>query len=307
MKLKNIKINFKIFLLSFVVFFFILLFFIDKINKIESYDIKDTVSYVWSDNSYTWILEKNFDDIEKSLWTKDKYELILKTYKNQIKQKQELISNTNNINFLYIPNFLEENITKTDKFSYLNDLIYSKLFKKFNFSFDIQFLRENTTLRARYKNNIVKIYNINSFSNEEFLSIFIHELWHYFDVKYLEKKVFSDLSNDFYNISWIDIKILKNGSDKDDFVSWYAMTNKYEDFSETFTYYILYNDDFRRKLSKSDILEKKYNFFSKYIFKNDEFKKTNFRFWSDFSDYIRDTTKIKFSVKNFLEYLKNWI
>ena len=35
-----------------------------------------------------------------------------------------------------------------------------------------------------------------------------------------------------------------------DFVSWYAMTNKYEDFAESFTYYILHNKDFLNKTKK---------------------------------------------------------
>jgi hypothetical protein len=45
------------------------------------------------------------------------------------------------------------------------------------------------------------------------------------------------------------------------------MTNKYEDFAESFTYYILHNDDFALKAEKSDILKKKYNFFNIFLFK----------------------------------------
>ena len=126
-------------------------------------------------------------------------------------------------------------------------------------------------------------------------------------MKYLEKQVIYDISDKFYDISWDDTKTLKNWSDKNDFVSWYAMTNKYEDFAESFTYYILFNDDFRKKTWKSNLLEEKYNFFSNYVFKNDEFKKTNFKYEHDLTDYVRDSTKINFSIKNFLEYLQNWI
>jgi hypothetical protein len=82
------------------------------------------------------------------------------------------------------------------------------------------------------------------------------------------------------------------------------MSNKYEDFAETFTYYILYNDDFRKKIQTSKVLKKKYDFFSQYVFRNDEFKKTNFRASEEITDYCRDITKIDFLLKNFLEYLE---
>jgi hypothetical protein len=39
------------------------------------------------------------------------------------------------------------------------------------------------------------------------------------------------------------------------------MTNKYEDFAESFTYYVLHNDDFKNKSTKSKILKKKYDYF----------------------------------------------
>jgi hypothetical protein len=54
------------------------------------------------------------------------------------------------------------------------------------------------------------------------------------------------------------------------------MTNKYEDFAESFTYYILHNDDFLKKTKQSDILLKKYNFFDKNLFIYNEFKNTDF-------------------------------
>jgi hypothetical protein len=49
------------------------------------------------------------------------------------------------------------------------------------------------------------------------------------------------------------------------------MTNKYEDFAETFTYFVLHNDDFLEKTKQSDILKAKYNFFIKYLFRENEF------------------------------------
>jgi hypothetical protein len=47
------------------------------------------------------------------------------------------------------------------------------------------------------------------------------------------------------------------------------MTNKYEDFAESFTYYILHNDDFLEKSRQSALLRAKYDFFSKYLFRDE--------------------------------------
>jgi len=81
------------------------------------------------------------------------------------------------------------------------------------------------------------------------------------------------------------------------------MTNKYEDFAESFVYYVLHNRDFLEKTKSNSILKEKYDFFSNYIFKNKEF------FFTKFDDekvkqYYRDITKIKFDKNKLLNYLE---
>jgi len=49
------------------------------------------------------------------------------------------------------------------------------------------------------------------------------------------------------------------------------MTNKYEDFAETFTYYVIHNRDFLEKTKNSKVLKQKYDFFSTYIFRDNSF------------------------------------
>jgi hypothetical protein len=44
---------------------------------------------------------------------------------------------------------------------------------------------------------------------DELISIFIHEFSHYIDIYYLNKTKEKDISNNFYNISWEETKILK--------------------------------------------------------------------------------------------------
>jgi hypothetical protein len=92
-----------------------------------------------------------------------------------------------------------------------------------------------------------------------------------------------------------------------DFVSGYSMTNKYEDFAESLTYYILHNNDFLEKSKKSQILKEKYNFFNFYVFNSKLFKDTDFSNNNKVKDYYRDITKINFSLENFLLYLKKSI
>ncbi len=83
------------------------------------------------------------------------------------------------------------------------------------------------------------------------------------------------------------------------------MTNKYEDFSESFTYYVLHNDDFLEKSKQSLIMREKYNFFRRYLFKGNDFFGTDFSDQNVIRSYYRDITKIPFDVNNFLQYMKN--
>jgi hypothetical protein len=82
------------------------------------------------------------------------------------------------------------------------------------------------------------------------------------------------------------------------------MTNKYEDFAESFTYYILHNKDFLIKSKSSKKLKNKYDFFWKYVFRNHIFEWTDFSKDNKIKNYYRDITKIDFSLENFLEFLK---
>jgi hypothetical protein len=92
------------------------------------------------------------------------------------------------------------------------------------------------------------MYGILSLSDEEFLSVLIHEFAHYFDIYSLTDDESDDLSLDFYSISWDSVTRVKPGHSSIDFVSGYALTNQYEDFAETYTYYILHNKSFRNKM-----------------------------------------------------------
>jgi len=84
------------------------------------------------------------------------------------------------------------------------------------------------------------------------------------------------MSNDFYSISWDSTNIMKSGMKTEDFVSGYALTNKYEDFAESYTFYILHNQEFFERAQENDILRRKYDFFRKISFPLDTFYRTDF-------------------------------
>jgi hypothetical protein len=154
------------------------------------------------------------------------------------------------------------------------------------------------------KNRTIKLFWVKEMNLSEYNAVWLHEFAHYLDLYYFQKKVFSDMSDFFYNISWEWVNIIKPWLVWNDFVSGYSMTNKYEDFAETFTYYVLHNNDFLEKSENSEILKKKYDFFDKYLFRDWDFKWTNFSSWDKIKSYYRDTTKIEYSLVDFLKFLK---
>ena len=81
------------------------------------------------------------------------------------------------------------------------------------------------------------------------------------------------------------------------------MTNKFEDFAETFLYYMLFNTEFLQKSQNSEILREKYAFFQKYLFRKGEFLQTNFS-QEEALPYYWDITKKSFSLEKLLNYFE---
>lgn len=135
----------------------------------------------------------------------------------------------------------------------------------------------------------------------EYLAVAIHEFGHFHDIHIFSSNIFGDMSSSFYDISWEDTYDMKQGQEYMDFVSGYSMTNKYEDFAEAYTFFLLHNTLFEKKAENSDVLRKKYDFFQKHI---------DIPMHPDISleeeiKYHWDSTKILYDYEKFLQYYKS--
>ena len=140
--------------------------------------------------------------------------------------------------------------------------------------------------------------------DSEFIKLLVHEIGHYVDVYSLVSgNNGSDPSDTFYGISWQDKTTKKANETLSSFVSGYAATNKYEDFAESFTFYIFHNREFADRALKNESLRQKYIFFSNSVFPAGEFTDTDFRV-GKIPGYLWDTTKIPISVQKYLYSLQ---
>lgn len=285
------------------IFFTLLIFFIKNYFSPNSKNNEE--EYI----EYSVKLEK-IKEIKKVIEERKINKLTL-SQKNQIKDHFREDSLNNSISFSYFPPDSSWELKEVSNL--ISFVIKSSIFSpKIDNSMDpkwinIEIHKDLIDVRWNMKNKTVKLFWTSFMDIDEVLTVFIHEFSHYIDIYYLQKQVFDDISIYFYDISWESTKTIIPWQKQTDFVSWYAMSNKYEDFAESMTYYILHNDEFLEKTKNSIFLKEKYDYFSKYLFKNKEFKNTNFSISKEVENYYWDITKIKINIKNFLQYLENGI
>ncbi len=154
----------------------------------------------------------------------------------------------------------------------------------------------------------------NDISSNELVSVFIHEMGHITDTGLYEgqasagssrfidnrKKVFSnDPSVAFYSVNWKDSKTKWKNSSPLDFVSGYAMKDPFEDFAESYNFYILHGSQFRYLSSSNTRLAQKYVYLRDVIFHGEEFDNNSLKLNSKKRSY--DSTLLPFSLENFLK------
>lgn len=81
------------------------------------------------------------------------------------------------------------------------------------------------------------------------------------------------------------------------------MTNKYEDFAESYTFYVFHNESFAARAATDSILARKYAFFESKVFDKSEFVGTSFES-VPLEKYLWDTTKPPIFVAKYLQYIR---
>ena len=206
-----------------------------------------------------------------------------------------------------------------DKFMYLASNIYviNTIAQNIQIWLDIDDQLESMILNSSYWSTrgsatrdtvTLNLWAVTSYV--EYLWLISHELWHIVDLWVIKwystekdenftefgKKVFSidDPSLSYYALSWNSETVRKPEAVKEDFCSWYWMTDPFEDFAECHNVYLNHNAIFRERAKVNDTMRQKYNFFAnlynwKFLFSSSSDLD---RFNSNNSRRPRDTTKM---------------
>jgi len=122
--------------------------------------------------------------------------------------------------------------------------------------------------------------------DEELVGVLVHEMGHIMDTGVMEgtadagESAFRDGGNpvnnddpslDFYTLDFENEKTLKEDATAWDFVSGYAMADPYEDFAESYAYYILHGNEFREIAKFNQVLQAKYDYLKNRVFNGKEY------------------------------------
>lgn len=226
---------------------------------------------------------------------------LLEIYRQKAQEKKK----QDKVVFEYIPEVFASEVSVYTQNT--QDFLFQPFINQKIELLNIELYQSIIDVRGRMKNGVIQMFGVRDMSEEEFLSVLIHEFAHYLDIYYFSRDFGQDISTLFYDTSWESTTIIRPWQQQSDFVSGYSMTNKYEDFWESMTYYILHNKDFLEKSKDSVNLKKKYDFFWEYLFKNGEFIDTDFSPRNIVKSYYWDITKIEIDINNFLQYIKTII
>lgn len=152
-------------------------------------------------------------------------------------------------------------------------------------------------------------------TDKELVAVLVHELGHIADTGVMKGNFWSgesefmdgknpvyndDLSLDFYRISFFNEKELRSESNDLDFVSGYALSDPFEDFAESYTFYILHGNEFRQLAAENYKLALKYKFLKEKVFNGKEYDKDDNSLIAFYNQRNYDTTVLDFDLKKFL-------
>lgn len=242
--------------------------------------------------SFSWVTQEELDAAHEIL-----YDFFTEQREKEEKEK---------LTFRYIPTGYKESI-KNNYVPLAEVFLYERNILREIDELGVFFYQNRWDTRGRMKSGNIHLFWVSKMTDEEFLGVLIHEFAHYFDIYSMQRSSFWDQSEKFYDISWDSVSIIRSGQRSEDFVSGYSMTNQYEDFAESYLFYILHNRAFRTKAETSDALALKYDFFRKYVFQANQFYNEDFWLYEEVSSYYWDITKVPVDVNNFLQYLQDEI
>ncbi len=117
--------------------------------------------------------------------------------------------------------------------------------------------------------------------DREFMALIVHECGHVTDLGGLQGDQNSgysgffdgntpiyqnDASVSFYLISWLTPNTYQPNTKSSDFVSGYAASDPFEDFAESFAYYALQKDAFKKIAANNPVIKAKYDFMEQVVF-----------------------------------------
>jgi hypothetical protein len=169
-------------------------------------------------------------------------------------------------------------------------------------------IKNDTSKKRWYANHHAIVINTYQITDDEYIQVLTHELWHIIDLWILQgdnttkskkftefwKEVFdsNDISLIYYTLSRDSEKSRNLQSQKVDFCSIYAMTNPFEDLAECINLYLHHHRYFQTIKNSSNILEKKYNFISQLFDGKYIHDKTTDWLSNDNNFRYRDSTKM---------------
>jgi hypothetical protein len=130
------------------------------------------------------------------------------------------------------------------------------------------------------------ILRCQNMGDEEQVGVLVHEMGHITDTGVINGTSdsgysrFMDGSNpvygndpsvNFYSLSFTDETTLRDDADELDFVSGYAMSDAFEDFAESYAYYVLHGEEFRELTKSNSVLQKKYDYLKTQVFNGKEY------------------------------------
>lgn len=152
----------------------------------------------------------------------------------------------------------------------------------------------------------------NDLSPMELTSVFVHEMGHIIDTGLMEGHSSAGVSNfkdyrlaifkddpslGFYSISWKNTTTRWKHSSTLDFVTEYASSDPFEDFAESYNFYLLHGSQFKYAAQFNTRLMQKYIYMRDHMFGGREFVNNHIKL--DATKRAYDATVLPFSLANF--------